>query len=57
MMKGAQWELDGITEEFIVTAQSICGTPYLWQTYDVVILPRSFAYGGMENPNATFMSS
>jgi hypothetical protein len=31
--------------------------PYYWKTYDIVVLPASFPYGGMENPNLTFLSS
>ncbi|MBI4424208.1 MAG: M1 family metallopeptidase [Elusimicrobia bacterium] len=30
--------------------------PYRWGRYDVLILPPSFAYGGMENPLLTFAS-
>ena len=30
--------------------------PYLWQTYDLLVLPPSFPFGGMENPNLTFVS-
>jgi leukotriene-A4 hydrolase len=28
--------------------------PYSWTTYNVLVLPPSFPYGGMENPNSTF---
>lgn len=27
---------------------------YEWKSYDILILPKSFPYGGMENPNMTF---
>lgn len=27
---------------------------YLWETYDVIVLPYSFPFGGMENPRLTF---
>jgi leukotriene-A4 hydrolase len=30
--------------------------PYLWDRYDVLIMPRAFAYGGMENPRLSFVS-
>src|SRR3546814_9961809 len=28
--------------------------PYRWGRYDVLVLPPSFPYGGMENPTLTF---
>ena len=30
--------------------------PYLWKTYDLLVLPPSFPFGGMENPNLTFVT-
>jgi aminopeptidase N len=30
--------------------------PYRWGRYDVLVLPPSFPYGGMENPRLTFMT-
>jgi len=43
------------TEEFIQVAEKVLGCPYLFSnTYDVLLLPPSFPYGGMENPNLTF---
>ncbi|KFN44029.1 M1 family metallopeptidase [Arenimonas oryziterrae] len=41
------------TEKMIVTAESLYG-PYRWGRYDVLVLPPSFPYGGMENPRLTF---
>merc|ERR1712223_365646 len=41
------------TESFIETAEELCG-PYVWGIYDILVLPPSFAYGGMENPCLTF---
>lgn len=35
------------------TTEELYG-PYLWERYDVVVLPPSFPYGGMENPRLTF---
>jgi leukotriene-A4 hydrolase len=29
---------------------------YRWDRYDVLIMPRAFAYGGMENPRLSFVS-
>lgn len=31
-------------------------TPYIWEEYNILILPGSFPYGGMENPLMTFAS-
>ncbi len=30
--------------------------PYRWDRYDVLVMPRAFAYGGMENPRLSFIS-
>ncbi|KAJ9630875.1 Leucyl aminopeptidase yscIV [Taxawa tesnikishii (nom. ined.)] len=50
---GAKWELENDTETFIQTAEKIV-YPYAWGTYNVLVLPPSFPYGGMENPIFTF---
>lgn len=42
-------------EKFIKIAEKIV-TPYIWTTYDILINPSSFPYGGMENPNITFVT-
>ena len=36
-------------------AESLAG-PYVWGIYDVLVLPPSFPYGGMENPCLTFVT-
>ncbi|MFC5441080.1 M1 family metallopeptidase [Rhodanobacter ginsenosidimutans] len=41
------------TEKMIATAERLYG-PYRWGRYDILVLPPSFPYGGMENPNMTF---
>ncbi|GAB2572286.1 M1 family metallopeptidase [Dyella jejuensis] len=41
------------TEKMIRTAEQLYG-PYRWGRYDILVLPPSFPYGGMENPNMTF---
>eukprot|EP01041_Mallomonas_annulata_P006717 gene6717-13611_t len=41
------------TEEFLSIAEGLT-CPYLWTRYDVLCLPPSFPYGGMENPCLTF---
>jgi len=41
------------TEQMIATAEKLYG-PYRWGRYDILVLPPSFPYGGMENPDMTF---
>ncbi|HEY2622986.1 MAG TPA: M1 family metallopeptidase [Dyella sp.] len=41
------------TEKLIAAAEKLYG-PYAWGRYDLLVLPPSFPYGGMENPNMTF---
>lgn len=43
------------TEEFLTAAEGLAG-PYEWGRYDVLCLPPSFPYGGMENPCLTFVT-
>jgi len=44
------------TEKYLQIAEKITSIPYDWGFYDVVVLPGSFPYGGMENPNLTFLN-
>lgn len=39
--------------KMLATAEELYG-PYLWERYDVIVLPPSFPFGGMENPRLTF---
>lgn len=41
------------TEKMITTTEQLYG-PYRWDRYDMLVLPPSFPYGGMENPRLTF---
>ncbi len=41
------------TEKMIATAEQLYG-PYRWGRYDLIVLPPSFPFGGMENANMTF---
>ena len=41
------------TEKMIDAAESLFG-PYRWGRYDILVLPPSFPFGGMENPKLTF---
>jgi aminopeptidase N len=41
------------TEAMVASAESLFG-PYRWGRYDLIVLPPSFPFGGMENPCLTF---
>jgi len=43
------------SESYLQAAEK-CLTPYEWTRYDMLVLPPSFPYGGMENPCLTFLS-
>ncbi|CAH1265432.1 LTA4H [Branchiostoma lanceolatum] len=43
------------TETMLKTAEDLLG-PYVWGQYDLLVLPPSFPYGGMENPCLTFVT-
>ncbi len=40
-------------EQMLISAEELYG-PYAWGRYDVIVLPPSFPFGGMENPRLTF---
>uniref|UniRef100_A0A8C3DZB7 Leukotriene A4 hydrolase n=1 Tax=Corvus moneduloides TaxID=1196302 RepID=A0A8C3DZB7_CORMO len=42
-------------EAMLKTAEDLAG-PYVWGQYDLLVLPPSFPYGGMENPCLTFVT-
>jgi len=42
-------------ERMMAVAESLYGE-YRWGRYDVLVLPPSFPYGGMENPRLTFLT-
>ena len=54
IIESAAWEF-AENEKKLVVAEKLFG-PYLWDRYDVLILPPSFPYGGMENPRLTFLT-
>ncbi len=43
------------TEKMIQVAEKLYG-PYQWGRYDMLILPASFPFGGMENPRLSFIT-
>ncbi len=40
-------------EEMLIIAETLYGK-YRWDRYDLIVLPPSFPFGGMENPRITF---
>lgn len=52
MVDTAAWEFADL-EKMIAGAEELYG-PYQWERYDVIVLPPSFPFGGMENPRLTF---
>jgi leukotriene-A4 hydrolase len=51
-VKRAAWEFADM-EKMVEAAEKLYG-PYQWERYDVLVLPPSFPFGGMENPMLTF---
>lgn len=43
------------TEEMVEQAEKLYG-PYVWDRFDLLVLPPSFPYGGMENPKMVFLT-
>ena len=43
------------TEQMIQVAETLCGQ-YRFEVFDLLVLPPSFPYGGMENPCLTFVT-
>jgi len=54
LLEQAAWEFDQVGV-CLTAAESLCG-PYRWGRYDLLILPPSFPFGGMENPCLTFLT-
>jgi len=52
MVDAAAREFDD-TEKMIQVTEKLYG-PYRWGRYDLLVLPPSFPFGGMENPRLTF---
>ena len=53
-VEAAAWEFEGM-EERILAAEQLYG-PYPWERYDMLLMPPSFPYGGMENPRLNFLT-
>ena len=54
MVESAAFEFNEI-ESMILKAEELFG-PYDWDRFDVLTMPPSFPYGGMENPRLTFLT-
>uniref|UniRef100_A0A8C9F1S0 Arginyl aminopeptidase n=1 Tax=Pavo cristatus TaxID=9049 RepID=A0A8C9F1S0_PAVCR len=55
LIEAAKKEYDGVIEEFLAVGEKLFG-PYVWGRYDVLFMPPSFPFGGMENPCITFVT-
>ncbi|XP_077191185.1 aminopeptidase B isoform X2 [Paroedura picta] len=55
LIDAAKKEYNGVIEEFLTTGEKLFG-PYVWERYDVLFMPPSFPFGGMENPCITFVT-
>jgi aminopeptidase B len=55
MLESSQKEFQGEIEKFLQIGERLFGA-YQWEQYDVLVMPPSFPYGGMENPRLTFLS-
>ncbi|VDI48594.1 aminopeptidase B [Mytilus galloprovincialis] len=45
VLEKARAEFDGVVEDFIQTGEKLFGT-YVWETYDILVMPPSFPFGG-----------
>ncbi|HEX9333954.1 MAG TPA: leukotriene A4 hydrolase C-terminal domain-containing protein [Anaerolineales bacterium] len=54
IIEAAAWEF-AENEIKMMEAEKLLG-PYLWERYDLLVLPPSFPFGGMENPRLTFLT-
>ncbi len=54
VVEAAAWEF-GQTEAMLAEAEKLYG-PYPWERYDMLVMPPSFPYGGMENARLTFLT-
>ena len=50
----AAYEFGGV-DKMMLAAEELFG-PYDWERFDVLAMPPSFPYGGMENPRLTFLT-
>lgn len=53
-LEAAAFEFE-VVDEHLRVAESLFG-PYDWDRFDLLVMPPSFPYGGMENPRLTFLT-
>jgi leukotriene-A4 hydrolase len=54
VVDAAAWEFAAV-DDMLTTAERLFG-PYDWERFDILTMPPSFPYGGMENPRLTFLT-
>lgn len=54
IVDAAAWEFADTPRMIDITEQMY--GPYLWDRYDLLVLPPSFPFGGMENPRLSFIT-
>ena len=54
LLEAAAWEFADV-ERHLTAAESLFGA-YDWERFDLLVMPPSFPYGGMENPRLTFLT-
>ena len=54
VVDAAAWEFADV-EKHLAAAEGLFG-PYDWERFDLLVMPPSFPYGGMENPRLTFLT-
>ncbi|CAL1696869.1 unnamed protein product [Somion occarium] len=55
LIDAAYWEFEADTTRFLATEETIV-PPYRFGVYDLLVLPPSFPYGGMENACISFLT-
>jgi leukotriene-A4 hydrolase len=54
IVAAAAWEFADV-DRMIEAAEDLFG-PYIWDRFDLLVMPPSFPYGGMENPTLTYLT-
>jgi len=55
MLQPALYEFANLNT-YLDATEAYVGVPYVWGIYQLLVMPRSFPFGGMENPLMTFVS-
>jgi len=54
VVDGAAWEFAEM-DSMLAAGEALFG-PYAWERFDILVMPPSFPFGGMENPRLTFVT-